>query len=638
MRQDRSAWRTVLAEEQNARRLAAIMAADVVGYSRLMEANEERTLAALRQLRREFFDPAIARHRGRIFKTLGDGFLIEFASVIDAARCALDVQAGMPHRNDGVPEDRHIRFRIGLHVGDMIVEGEDVYGDGVNIAARLEGLAAPGGIACSAAVHDHIGNKLAIDFADQGEKSVKNMAHPLHVYFVNPARNGGGGGPQQSSASPQPNARTEKPSVAILPFANLSSEAEQEFFSDGITEDLITDLSKVSGLQVLSRNTVFTLKGTAQNLQQTARRLGVEYLVEGSVRKSGSKVRITAQLIEGASDRHLWAERYDRDLTDIFAVQDEITKTIVEQLRVKLLPEERASIENAPTQNVEAYTTFLKGKQIFRIGTRLSLIRARQMYARALELDPTYAQAYIGLANCASYLKSFHSADITIEEILATIDKALQLNPKLAEAHAARGIAYAVDDRRKETVAAFQKALELDPNNWEALYYFGRYYFGIGDFEASLHLFTRAMEVQPEDFESVAFLSQVLQALGRTAEAVNYTHICLRRAEQALRQNPENSRSAQLIANSYALLGEPHRAKEWIRRSFEIDPHDNHVRYNAACVYSLLGEFDKAFDLLDVWVHQAARDSRLWFISDPDFSALRQHPRYPGLLKLVERG
>jgi adenylate cyclase len=416
----------------------------------------------------------------------------------------------------------------------------------------------------------------------------------------------------------------------------MSSDAEQEFFSDGITEDLITDLSKVSGLQVLSRNTVFTLKGKAQNLQQTARQLGVEYLVEGSVRKSGGKVRITAQLIEGASDRHLWAERFDRDLTDIFALQDEITKTIVEQLRVKLLPEERASIEDAPTQNVEAYTTFLKGKQIFRIGTRLSLVRARQMYARALELDPTYAQAYVGLANCASYLKSFHGADITIEEILATIDKALALVPDLAEAHAARGIAYAVDDRRAETVAAFQKALELDPNNWEALYYFGRYYFGIGEFDSAVNLFMRAMEVQPDDYESVTFLSQALEALGRSAEGISYGHISLKRAEQALRQNPENSRSAQLIANTYAYLGEPHRAKEWIQRSFEIDPEDNHVRYNAACVYSLLGEFDKAFDLLDVWVHHAARDSKLWFLSDPDFTALRPHPRYPDLMKKLQ--
>jgi adenylate cyclase len=417
----------------------------------------------------------------------------------------------------------------------------------------------------------------------------------------------------------------------------MSSDPEQEFFSDGITEDLITDLSKVSGLQVLSRNTVFTFKGKAQNVQQTARQLGVEYVVEGSVRKSGGKVRITAQLIEGATDRHVWAERYDRDLTDIFALQDEITKTIVEQLRVKLLPEERAAIENAPTQNVEAYTTFLKGKQIFRVGTRLSLIHARQLYARVLELDPSYAQAYIGLANCASYLKSFHGAPMTLEEILATIDKALRLNPKMAEAYTARGIAFAVDDRREETIAAFDKALELDPDNWEALYYFGRFYFGIGDFETSAKLFMRGMEVQPDDYESVTFLSQSLDALGRSEEAITYGRIGIKRAEQALRQNPENSRSAQLIANGYAFLGEPDKAKEWITRAFEIDPNDNHVRYNAACVYARFGESDAAFDLLDAWVDHAGRDSRLWFLSDPDFAALKQDPRYEALRLKVEQ-
>jgi adenylate cyclase len=341
-------------------------------------------------------------------------------------------------------------------------------------------------------------------------------------------------------------------------------------------------------------------------------------------------------LIEGASDRHLWAERYDRDLTDIFAVQDEITKTIVKQLRVKLLPEERAAIEEAPTQNIEAYTTFLKGKQIFRIGTRLSLIQARQIYARALELDPSYAKPYVGLANCASYLKSFHGADVTVEEILATIDKALQLNPNLAEAHAARGIAFAVDDRREETVTAFQKALKLDPNNWEALYYFGRFYFGIGDFESAINLFARAMEVQPDDCESAIFLSQTFQALGKTQKADSYARIGLKRAEQALHQNPENPRPAQLIANTYAYFGESHQAKEWIKRAFEIDPDDNHVRYNAACVYAVLGEFDKAFDLLNVWVHHAARDAKLWFLSDPDFESLRHHPRYPDFLKKVK--
>ena len=425
-----------MAEEQVERRLAAILAADVVGYSRLMEANEEHTMGALRQHRREFFDPIVAKHGGRIFKVMGDGFLIEFGSVLNAARCAVEIQRGMPERNAGVPEDRHIKFRIGINLGDIIVDGDDFYGDGVNMAARLEGLAGPGGIACSAVVRNQVGNKLELEFLDQGEKTVKNIAEPVHVYFINL------GTPASATiraAGGQPRARSDKPSVAILPFSNMSNDPEQEFVSDGITEDIITDLSKVSGLFVLSRNTVFTYKGKALNLEQIARQLGVAYVVEGSVRKAGNRVRINAQLIEGASDGHLWAERYDRDLTDIFAVQDEITKTIVEQLKVKLLPEEKKAIEQAPTDNVEAYTHYLRGRQFLHSAIKSSLIQGRRMFARAVELDPSFARAYAGMANCDLRLYSKHGATISADEILATTDKALAIEPNLAEAHAARG-------------------------------------------------------------------------------------------------------------------------------------------------------------------------------------------------------
>ena len=332
-----------MSEEQVERRMVAILAADVVGYSRLMEANEERTMGALRQHRREFFDPTMAKHGGRIFKVMGDGFLVEFGSVINAARCAVEIQRGMVERNAGVPEDRHIKFRIGINLGDIIVEGDDFYGDGVNLAARLEGLAGPGGIACSAVARNHIGNKLDLEFLDQGEKTVKNIIQPVHVYFVNLGMSAESAAP--SPAGGQTRTRPDKPSVAILPFSNMSNDPEQEFFSDGITEDIITDLSKVSGLFVLGRNTVFTFKGKAVDLEVIAKQLGVSYVVEGSVRKAGNRVRINAQLIEGATGGHIWADRYDRDLTDIFAIQDEITHTIVEQLKVKLLPEEKEAIE-----------------------------------------------------------------------------------------------------------------------------------------------------------------------------------------------------------------------------------------------------------------------------------------------------
>ena len=412
-----------MAEDNVERRLAAILAADVVGYSRLMEANEERTMAALKHHRREFFDPTMAKHGGRIFKVMGDGFLVEFASVLNAARCAVEVQRGMIGRNEGVPEDRHIKFRIGINIGDLIVDGDDFYGDGVNMAARLEGLAAPGGISCSAAVRSQIGNKLELDFLDQGEKTVKNIAQPVHVYFINMAEAAPAGAPHADAGLPT--AIADKPSVAVLPFSNMSNDPEQEFFSDGITEDIITDLSNVSGLFVLGRNTVFAYKGKSVNLVQIARELGVSYLLEGSVRKAGQKVRINAQLIEGATGGHVWAARYDRDLTDIFEVQDEITQTIVAQLKVKLLPEEIQAITQAPTDNIEAYTWYLRGRELFRRSTKPNLLLARQMFVRAIALDPLYARAYAGMADCDSFLFLTYSENVPIDGILAEITAAV---------------------------------------------------------------------------------------------------------------------------------------------------------------------------------------------------------------------
>ncbi len=623
-----------LAESSVQRRLAAILAADVVGYSRLMEANEEGTLGALRIHRSEFFDPTIAKHNGRIFKVMGDGFLVEFGSVIDAARCAVEIQHGMLKRNADIPEDRHILFRIGINVGDVIIDNDDVHGDGVNMATRLEGLATPGGIACSAVVRDQIGNRLECDFVDQGEKVVKNIAQPVRVYFIKVKERVRTAGHQNTGETPS-TMRSDKPSIAVLPFANMSNDAEQEFFSDEITEDIITDLSKVSGLSVLSRNTVFTLKGRAQNLQQVARQLGVSHVLEGSVRKSGNRVRITAQLIEGSSDSHLWANRYDRELTDIFAVQDEITNAIVEQLQVKLLPGEKVAIEQVATQNVEAYTSYLKGTQLFRIGSKASLLRARQFFAKAVELDPQYAGAYAGMANCASHLRSFHGDDITVSEILAVAAKALQIQPGLAEAHVASAIAYGVDDRRREAESAFEKALQLDPSSYDAHYHFGRYLMAIGAHERASEHFKRAMEIQPSDCKSSFFMSQALSSSGQREEGEKYARIGVRRAEEALKLHPENSRPAQLIAVSYAFLGEKELAREWLARALTIDPDDNLMRYNAACAHALLGEVDRSIDLLEIWIQHVAQDSKLWFQVDPDLVAIHNHPRYAKLVELA---
>ena len=624
-----------MSEEHVQRRLAAILAADVVGYSRLMEANEERTLGALRQHRREFFDPTVVKHGGRIFKVMGDGFLVEFGSVLNAARCAVEIQRGMFERNAGIPEDRHIKFRIGINLGDIIVDEGDVYGDGVNMAARLEALAGPGGIACSAVVRHQVGNKLELEFVDQGEKSVKNVAQPVHVYFINwsgVAQNS----VFQSATGGTPRLRSDKPSVAILPFANMSNDPEQEFFSDGITEDIITDLSNVSGLFVLGRNTVFTYKGRAVNLEHIAKELGVAYVVEGSVRKAGQKVRVNAQLIEGATGGHLWAARYDRDLTDIFAIQDEITRTIVDQLKVKLLPEEKKAIEQSPTENVDAYTFYLKGREFFHRGSKPFYAMAKKMFAKAIELDPLYARAYAGVADCDSFLYLDYSEGSSLDGILANCARALELDSTLAEARASRGLALSASQKYREAAEEFESAIASNPNLFEAHYFYARSCFVQGKLEEAAMHWERAAEIKPDDCQSAFLPGQVYRSLGRLKDEEKTTRRGVERAERDLARHPENARSAYLLAVGLAFLGEAERAKQWAARAVAIDPDDVMTKYNIACFHAVLGEVDRAFDLLEELIPRGNADMKAWVMNDSDFDALHSHPRWQRVLEQVK--
>jgi adenylate cyclase len=404
-----------LTEEQVERRLAAIMAADVVGYSRLMEANEERTLGALRKHRREFFDPTIAKHGGRIFKVMGDGFLVEFGSVLNAARCAVEIQTGMHDRNTGVPDDRQIKFRIGINVGDIIVDGDDYYGDGVNLASRLEALAGPGGIACSAVVRHQIGNKLEIEFIDEGEKTVKNLAQPVHVYFINlrsltgaSAATPGHDGPRTDplylgtlasvgqSLPEKLMAAPSKRSIAVLPFVSMSGDTEQEFFTDGLTEDIITDLSNVPGFFVIARNSTFAYKGKPTDVRQIARDLGVNYVLEGSARRSEKRLRVNVQLINAAEGgNHVWAERFDREIADIFEVQDEITRRVVEAISGKI-GASNISARSRPS-NLEAYDLCVRSRGKWNV-SKPDTRQARADLERAIQLDPNYCEAHSNLA------------------------------------------------------------------------------------------------------------------------------------------------------------------------------------------------------------------------------------------------
>src|SRR5881392_1648533 len=614
------------------RRLTAILAADVVGYSRLMGANEAGTLDALKELQTDFIDGKIAEHHGRIVKQTGDGMLVEFPSVVNAVACATEVQRGMGDRNADVPGDRRIQFRIGVNLGDVIVEGEDIFGDGVNVAARLESIAKPGGIMISGSVRDHVGDRLDLAFEDMGEQNLKNIERPIRVYSValnKPAAR------DTKDAVPAQREQLERPSIAVLPFNNMSGDPEQEYFSDGITEDIITDLSKVSGLFVVARNTAFIYKGKPIKVQQVGHELGVTFILEGSVRKAGSRVRVTGQLINANDGGHVWADRYDRDLTDIFAIQDEITHAIVEQLKVRLLPQEKKDIGETPTDSVEAYTYYLRGRQFLHRHSKSYYQLARRMFAKAVELDPLYARAYAGIADCDSFLSLIYHLDVGIDSILATSAKALTLENGLAEAHASRGLALSLGKRYDEAMAEFEKAIALDPNSFEGHFFYARACVGQGKLDRAATLFERAAEIKPDDYQSLCMLIHVYHSLGRDPDAQDAARRGIERAECELTLHPENSRAAYLGAKALVTLGQSDRAKEWLNRSIAIDREDLLTQYNVACAYTALGDTEAAFDLLERLLPNANHETKAWIKYDSDFDPLRDNPRYQKVLELI---
>jgi adenylate cyclase len=607
------------------RRLTAILAADVVGYSRLMTIDETGILAALTSLRKNLVNPKISEHNGRIVKLTGDGMLIEFPSVVSAVACAVDIQSAMRTRNATEPAAR-IEFRIGVNLGDIIVEDGDIFGDGVNVAARLEGIAPIGGIAVSQSVRDHVGKRLDLAFEDMGERRLKNIEAPIRVYSISV---------EHASTDGAASAGQERPSVAVLPFVNMSGDPEQEYFSDGITEDIITDLSKVSGLFVVARNTAFTYKGKHVDVQEVAKRLGVNFILEGSVRKAGARVRVTGQLINGKDSGHVWADRFDRDLTDIFAIQDEITHAIVEQLKVKLLPQEKKSIGQTPTGNVEAYTYYLRGRQFFHRHSKSYYQLARRMFAKAVELDPAYARAYAGIADCDSFLFLHYSAPVEIKGIFETSAKALALESGLAEAHASQALALSLEQRYEEAMAEFEKAIALDANSFEGHYFYARACFAEGKLERAAALFERAAEIKPDDYQSVCLLVHIYRSLGRDEEKESAARRGIERAERELTLHPDNPRPAYLGAAALVTLGQSDRAREWVSRAMSIDPDDVLTQYNAACVYSLLGDIEPAFDLLERLLPHANHETKAWIKHDSDFDPLREHPRYQKILELI---
>ena len=545
-----------MAEARVERRLAAILAADVVGYSRQMGADEAGTLAALKRHRETIFNPAVAAHNGRIVKLIGDGAIVEFGSVVDAVNCALSVQRSGAPLPGAAARQPTIVLRIGINLGDVIIENDDIYGEGVNIAARLEPLAEPGGICVSSIVHESIGNRIDVRFQDGGDISVKNIDRPVRVWKWHPAATTLSAA-HSNTAKPEPNSATA--SIAILPFANMSGDPEQEYFSDGITEDIITDLSKIAGLTVIARNSSFTYKGRSVDVRTIGRELGVLSVLEGSIRRAGQRVRITAQLVDAATGGHLWAERYDRDLTDIFEVQDDVTHRIVDALKVTLSPAEKARLADVKASNIAAYDCVLRGRE-FMLGkdkTRETFEQAIKFFKKAVELDPNYSQAYacLGfghmfnyqnrwsddpdsslpiakqyarqaieqdpnepLARCVSALAASYERDLDLAK--SEIEIAISLNPNLALAHNIRGTILNFSGQPLEAIPEIELAMRLDPAlSPQFLHFLGLANLLAGKYETAAALLKqRIIQVPGTDFTR-AILASALGHLGDVEEA-----------------------------------------------------------------------------------------------------------------------
>ncbi len=599
------------------RKLAAILHADVVEYSRLSREDEEGTYRRLRD-HLDYFAKAIRSHNGSVVNTAGDAILAEFPTASEALTCATAVQRAFKDRDRDIPEEQQLRFRIGVNLGEVIVDRDDIYGDGVNVAARLEGLAEPGGICISQAVHAAVGRKLDLTYQDIGRQQVKNIAEPVHAYQVLlngavrsartraiPRRTAAlitaglalilvlAGGAwfgfdrlgEETGAEDRIVALDDSmPSIAVLPFQNLGGNAKEDYFSDGITNDIITDLSRFSNLFVIASNSVFTYKGKAVSVREVGRDLGVRYVLEGSVQKVGNAVRINAQLIDATTDRHLWADRYDRDLNDIFAIQDELTASIVAALQLVLTDDEQTRVARQYTDNIEAYDLFLRGRTYLR-GTKRTHLKARELFDQAIDLDPNFATAYAekSLTYFAGFIMPMTRDPEVLEESVNMAERAVALDASLPLAQARLGWAYFANQRHEEAIAAGRRAVALGPN----------------------------------DAESHAQLGNILNWSGKPEEAINLIR-------KAMRLNPHYPFYYLFyLGHSHYLLGNREKSIELMKRVVTRAPNFLPVRRHLAVLYQEVGLEEEAkvqtAEVLRIFPGASIEDSRqrCLYVNDP---------------------
>ncbi len=555
-------------EPEVERRLVAILAADVVGYSRLMEADEAGTLAALKAHRRDLWTPMIEKYGGRVVGTAGDSILAEFASAVAAVKCAVAVQLGMTERNADQPEDRRMLLRVGINIGEVIVEGDDIYGDGVNVAARLEELAAPGGVCISETVHEHTAGKLDLVFEDAGGHEVKNIARPIHVWrwtTVDAAATSATTAPAKAPALP------DKPSIAVLPFDNLSGDEEQEFFADGMAEDIITSLSRYRSLFVIARHSTFAYKGQSPDLRELARDLGVRYVLEGSVRKGGPRIRVTAQLIEGATGNHIWAERYDRELNDIFAVQDEITQAIVAAIGPEIDQAEQARAQRLEPDNLAVWESYQRGLWHLYRFNREDNAEAQQLFKRAVDLAPNFAPAQSGLTH-ALYFSFMHGyaedRPAALAEAYDAGRQAVSADERDADAHFALGRILYLRQDLDDSVAEFEAAIAHNQN-------FAHAHMGLGTALLFTGLFSRSVE----SCDLAVRLSPYDPLLWLTLTVKGVALVCSEQYEEAAEATRQAMRSPNaawtapcILASALGHLGETARAEPALAHVQRVKP------------------------------------------------------------------
>jgi adenylate cyclase len=552
------------------RKLTAVFSADVAGYSRLMGEDEAATVTILEAYKQVMFS-LIKQHRGRVIDSPGDNLLAEFASVVDAVQCGVAVQKELQARNADLPENRKMRFRIGINLGDVIEEGERIYGDGVNVAARIEGLALPGGVCVSGTAYDHVENKVAVEFEYLGEQAVKNIRKPVRAYRIKMDR----GAPDVSMR--QEITLPDKPSIAVLPFLNMSDDPKQEYFCDGITEEIITGLSKISGLLVIARNSSFTYKGRSVRVQEVGKDLGVKYVLEGSVRKAGDRVRITAQLIDTSTGHHLWSERYDRELKEIFLIQDEITTEVMRMMQVKLMEGEQACAWlKRGSGNLEAYEKGMKGMEYFRRFSPEGNVQSRKMFEEGIVLDPETPGNYVmlGWTHLVDILQgSTNAPDRSMEQAADLARKALDLDESQADAHALLGYVHLLKRDYDRAIAEGERAVSLNPNYADAHAWLAMILASAGKPNEGIVMIKKAMRLNPRSpnwyfttlGDAYLWAQRYNDALGEYSNAV---------------QNSPGYLLAYLgLTATYSLLGNEKEATETATKVLSIDPKFSLDRY-----------------------------------------------------------